>query len=705
MNFNLQSPFKPTGDQPEAIDKLVDGINQGAPHQVLLGVTGSGKTFTMAGVIAKTQLPTLIISHNKTLAGQLYQEFRDFFPGNAVSYFVSYYDYYQPEAYIPSTDTYIEKETNINEEIDKLRLSTTTQLLTRPDVIVIASVSCIYNLGSPIEYGKYILEIIEGQIVKRSDIFARLINLQYDRSDSDLHRGSFRVKGDTVQLWPAYVDYALRLIMLDNLIEKITPIDPVTGDPLSPELLHKFGLLGFTGGPKKQFVIYPAKHYLTDPKSQQQALQEIRNDLAAQVKRFKEAGKVVEAHRIQQKVDYDLAAIEEFGFVGGIENYSRYFDGRQPGQPPFTLIDHLHHSAREFGDGRFLTIIDESHITGPQIRGMYNGDQTRKQTLIDFGFRLPAAIDNRPLKFDEFLRRVPQVIHVSATPNDWEISMAGGGVVEQLVRPTGLIDPEIEIRSTQGQIPNLIMEVINRVKKGERTLITTLTKRMAEDLTEYLNNEQKLTKLFPDTVKLVTLPKVAYLHSDITTLDRNEILDDLRRGTYDVLIGINLLREGLDLPEVSLVAILDADKEGFLRSTTSLIQTMGRAARHQQGRVIMYSDRTTRSMKEAIDEVSRRRQIQLDYNRQHGITPKSIHKPIREVLIKRDKKEGDLKKSVVQISKKESVDLNTLDPDTLTLGDKQKLIRGLTRRMNQAARDLDFELAAIIRDKIKLLMD
>lgn len=703
MDFKIKSSYKPSGDQPQAIAKLVEGLNQNKPHQVLLGVTGSGKTYTMANVIEKTQLPTLIISHNKTLAAQLYQEFRDFFPDNAVSYFVSYYDYYQPEAYIPSTDTYIEKETDINEEIDKLRLSATTNLLTRPDVIVIASVSCIYNLGSPVEYGKYILEIVEGQIVSRDSIFARLIELQYERSTTDLHRGSFRVRGETVQLWPAYDDYALRLTMLDNLIEKITPIDPVTGDPLSAELLRKFGLSTPAGFSHKQYIIYPAKHYLTDPKSQGEAFAEIRRDLQAQIKNFKDNGRLVEAHRIQQKVTYDLEAIEEFGFVGGIENYSRYFDGRKPGEPPFTLIDYLDHNAKKFGHDKFLTIVDESHITLPQVRGMYNGDQARKKTLIDFGFRLPAAIDNRPLKFDEFLRRIQQTVHVSATPNELEISMSEGNVIEQLVRPTGLIDPEIEIRPSEGQVPNLILEIIKRVQKGERTLVTTLTKRMAEDLTEYLNNEKKVTKLFDGTAKMINLPKVAYLHSDVDTLDRNEILDDLRRGVYDVLIGINLLREGLDLPEVSLVAILDADKEGFLRSTTSLVQTMGRAARHQEGRVIMYADKITASMQKAIDEVDRRRAIQVAYNEKHGITPISIQKPIRDVLINREKKEVNIKRSVIQLTKKDSVDLENIDPSALTAGDKKKLAGNMTRRMNQAARDLDFELAAILRDKIEIL--
>jgi len=703
MHFKLHSTFQPTGDQPQAIDQLVTGLGHNHPHQVLLGVTGSGKTFTMANVIERTQLPTLIISHNKTLAGQLYQEFRDFFPENAVSYFVSYYDYYQPEAYIPQTDTYIEKETDINQEIDKLRLSATTNLLTRNDVIVIASVSCIYNLGSPVEYGKYILEITTGQIVARDSIFRRLIDLQYDRSTTDLHRGSFRTRGESVQIWPAYTDYALKLTLLDNLIEAIVPIDPVTGNTLTFEqyVALETNAPSFTHELPKTYVIYPAKHYLTNPKTQSQAFTEIKHDLAQRLQYYKDHGQLVEAHRLAQKVQYDLEMIQEFGFVNGIENYSRYFDGRKPGDPPFTLIDYFHHNAGEFGNGKFLTFIDESHITNPQIRGMYAGDQSRKQTLIDFGFRLPAAIDNRPLRQDEFLRRIPQAVHFSATPNDWEISQSEGKVIEQLIRPTGLLDPQIDIRPSQGQVGNLIIEIIKRLKNGERTLVTTLTKRMAEDLTDFLNDEDKVTGLFEGTSSMTTLPKVAYLHSDITTLDRGDILDDLRRGKYDVLIGINLLREGLDLPEVSLVAILDADKEGFLRSTSSLIQVMGRAARHLHGQVIMYADRITGSMQAAIDETNRRRDIQIVYNAKHHITPISISKPIREVMIKRDKKDHKVTASVIQLSKKEAVDLNTLDPANLTPADKKKFIKSLTRRMNQAARELDFELAATLRDKIE----
>ncbi len=699
QSFKLISPFSPTGDQPQAIANLSQNIASSVSDQVLLGVTGSGKTYTIAKVIEATQRPTLIISHNKTLAAQLYQEFRDFFPDNAVSYFVSYYDYYQPEAYIPQTDTYIEKETDINQEIDKLRLSATTNLLTRPDVIVIASVSCIYNLGSPVEYGRYILEIVAGQIVSRESIFARLIELQYERSTTDLTRGSFRVRGDTVQLWPAYEDYALRLVLLDNQIESITPIDPISGLPLPEEKLKNFNLYSN----QQAFVIYPAKHYLTNPISQKSAIEQIRSDLRDRLAYFKSQNKLVEAHRLEQKVSYDLEMIEEFGFVNGIENYSRYFDGRKPGDPPFSLIDYFHHNVDLFKASGFLTIVDESHITLPQIRGMYFGDRSRKQTLIDFGFRLPAAIDNRPLTFEEFYFRVPTRVYVSATPNPWEIEQSNHHVVEQLIRPTGITDPEIEIRPVSNQIPDLVVEIVKRLKIGQRTLVTTLTKRMAEDLTEFLNDEAKVTALFPDTATMINLPKVAYLHSDIDTLDRSDILDDLRLGKYDVLVGINLLREGLDLPEVSLVAILDADKEGFLRSRTSLIQTMGRAARHQEGRVIMYADRITNSMKQAMGEVERRRHIQLDYNQENHITPQSIIKPIRPVLIKRDKSSSPTGKNIIQLSKKEVVDLEEINSDDLTPSDRQKLKKGLTRRMNQAARDLDFELAAQIRDKIQLL--
>lgn len=649
--FKLKSDFQPTGDQPQAINTLVQGVNQGKPHQVLLGVTGSGKTFTVANVIAQTQKPTLVISHNKTLAAQLYQEFRDFFPDNAVSYFVSYYDYYQPEAYLPATDTYIAKETQINDEIDKLRLSATTQLLTRPDVIVVASVSCIYNLGSPIEYGQYILELIEGQLIDRQDIFLRLTDMQYSRNDFELKRGCFSVKGETISIWPAEKDKIVNLNFLDNQLELIE-----SGDDRV-----------------KRVTLFPAKHYLTNPITQTQAIKQIKTDLQTQLKQFKAKHKIVEAYRLQQKVSNDLEMIESLGYVNGIENYSRYFDGRNPGEPPFSLLDYFKFNTEKFNTNGFLTIIDESHISLPQLRGMYHGDQSRKKTLIDYGFRLPSALDNRPLTYSEFQRRTKQTIYTSATPNDWEISLSGNKVVEQLIRPTGLTDPKITIKPSKNQIPDLLKEIINRHHRHERTLITTLTKKTAEALTEYLNQKTKNLKL-----------KVQYLHADIHTLDRSDILADLRKGVYDVIVGINLLREGLDLPEVSLVVILDADKEGFLRSATSLIQTMGRAARHLNGEIYLYADKITQSMRSAIKEVSRRRQIQLCYNQKYKISPHSINKPFRPQLINHPK----------------AVVVNDLNPDQLTPFDKQKAIHSLNRQMNQAAKNMDFEQAVLLRDKI-----
>ena len=670
MPFLLQSDYQPTGDQPQAITALTYGVESNKPHQTLLGVTGSGKTFTIANVINKIQRPTLVISHNKTLAAQLYQEFRDFFPDNAVSYFVSYYDYYQPEAYIPQTDTYIEKETDINEEIDKLRLSATANLLTRPDTIVVASVSCIYNLGSPVEYGQYVLELMAGQLINKTTLLTRLTDLQYQRSDYELNRGLFQVKGDVIVIYPAYTDYALKLTMLDNQIETLNRVDPISLKPLKDQ------------SPGKREMIYPAKHYLTNPVTQKEAIKQIKADLQKRIADFKSRGKVIEAYRIEQKVIYDLDMISKLGYTNGIENYSRYFDGRKPGQPPYSLIDYFHKSAEKFDTGGFLTVIDESHMTLPQIRGMYRGDQSRKQTLIDYGFRLPSALDNRPLRWDEFLRRIPQIIYTSATPNDWEISESGG-TIQQLIRPTGLIDPEIEIRPTRGQVDDLIDQIRLRVKKGQRVLVTTLTKKTAEALSEYLGKDIK----------------VQYLHADVATLDRSDILEALRKGKYDVVVGINLLREGLDLPEVSLVAIMDADKEGFLRSTTALIQTMGRAARHLEGKVIMYADRNTKSMREASSEVERRRQIQLTYNQKHHLKPKSIDKPIRAQLIKRAVIEAP-QPDIIQLSKNQSVDLTDLKIDSLTPLDKIKLSKALTKRMLAAAKIMDFEQAAGLRDLI-----
>ncbi len=676
-NFVLKSNYSATGDQPQAIAKLTEGIKRGDNEQVLVGVTGSGKTFTMASVIAKLNRPTLIISHNKTLAAQLYQEFRDFFPENAVSYFVSYYDYYQPEAYVPQTDTYIEKETEINDEIDKLRLAATTNLLTRPDTIVVASVSCIYNIGSPKEYGHFVLELRPGVAVSRESILERLVDLQYERNDFGFHRGAFRVRGESIDIYPAYEDTVLRITMTDKKIISIDRRDPLTGKKLE-EL--------------PATVIYPAKHYMTDPRKYKEVFKQIQKDLDERVKYFTDHGKLIEAQRIRERVTYDMEMIQEAGFVNGIENYSRYFDGRNPGDPPYSLLDYFQEAA---GDD-WLLMVDESHMTIPQIRGMYQGDRSRKQTLIDYGFRLPAAIDNRPLRFEEFQRRTPQTIYVSATPDEWELARAhdaarailsdpptGGeskdlGVVEQLIRPTGLIDPVIEVRPSEGQIADLLKEIDIRIARKERVLVTTLTKRMAEDLSKFIADRGI---------------KVQYLHADVLTLDRSDILADLRRGVFDVVVGINLLREGLDLPEVSLVAVLDADKEGFLRSKTSLIQTMGRAARHVNGRVILYADTMTRSMKAAIEVIERRRNVQLTYNKEHNVTPMSISKPIRDRLVEKEE----------EIITNDLAEITSAQTDSMTPLDKKKKIATLTKLMRQASRDLDFETAARFRDLIQTL--
>lgn len=663
MKFKLSSGFKPSGDQPEAIEKLINNLEKGYQNQVLLGVTGSGKTFTMANVIQNIQKPTLIISHNKTLAAQLYQEFKEFFPNNAVSYFVSYYDYYQPEAYIPQTDTYIEKESDINEEIDKLRLAATTNLLTRNDVIVVASVSCIYNIGSPVEYGKFVMELASGMKTNLKSIMLRLSDLQYDRNDYGFKRGTYRVRGGNIDVFPAYTDNGLRIsVMGDDKISSIEEFDPLTGDKV--EDISKT-------------VVYPAKHYMTDPRQYHDVFAQIRKDMEERVDFFKSQGKLLEAQRLEQRTNYDLQMIQEVGFVNGIENYSRYFDGRKPGEAPYTLLNYFEETGKEW-----LTIIDESHITVPQIRGMYNGDRARKELLIDYGFRLPSALDNRPLRYEEFMQRIHRTTYVSATPNDYEISLSlesgKDSVVEQLVRPTGLVDPEVEIRKTEGQIQDVMSEIDKRVAKGQRVLITTLTKRMAEELSEYLKERGV---------------KVSYIHSDIATLERQDELDKLREGEYDVLVGINLLREGLDLPEVSLVIILDADKEGFLRSRTSLIQTMGRAARHLESKVIMYADNLTGSMDAAIKEVERRRKIQLEYNKKHKITPKGIQKSIRARLVEREEED---KKSAAFLSHLEHKEV--LLPD-----EKEILVKKLRREMQQAARELDFETAAILRDQIRLL--
>lgn len=660
MHFALSSKFKPTGDQPQAIKQLTKNIKQQLKHQVLLGVTGSGKTFTMANVIKNINRPTLVISHNKTLAAQLYQEFREFFPSNAVCYFVSYYDYYQPEAYVPQTDTYIEKESEINEEIDKLRLAATTNLLTRKDVIVVASVSCIYNLGSPVEYGKFVLELRKGVKVNQSDILLRLTDLQYERNDYEFRRGTFRVRGSAVDLFPAYVDYGIR-IDVNDVVTNMYEFNPLTGDVLNP--------LDAT-------VIYPAKHYMTDPRTYHDAFARIRSDLDKRLTELRGQGKLLEAQRLQQRTNFDLEMIKEVGYVNGIENYSIYFDGRKSGQPPYTLIDYFDAASDDW-----LLLIDESHITLPQLRGMYNGDKSRKQMLIDYGFRLPSALDNRPLRFDEFMRKTHQVVYISATPDEYELSLAkeyDNAVVEQLIRPTGLVDPQISIRPSAGQIVDLMSEINKCVAKKQRVLVTTLTKRMAEELSSYLEEHHI---------------KVSYLHSDIETLNRQDVLDSLRIGDYDVVVGINLLREGLDLPEVSLVVILDADKEGFLRSKTSLIQTMGRAARNVDAQVIMYADTITKSMQGAIDEVERRRKIQLDFNQAHHITPKSIEKSIRAKLVQEVVSEEETRsiETLVDFSSK-----GVLLPD-----ERVDLLKRLRAEMRAAAESLDFEKAIYFRDQIR----
>ncbi|HUW21903.1 MAG TPA: excinuclease ABC subunit UvrB [Candidatus Bathyarchaeia archaeon] len=673
MKFKVKANFKPTGDQPQAIVRLVQGLRSGMTHQVLLGVTGSGKTFTMAKVIEKIQKPTLIISHNKTLAAQLYQEFRDFFPGNAVSYFVSYYDYYQPEAYLPQTDTYIEKEIDINQDIDRLRLHATNCLLNRQDVIIVASVSCIYNLGSPEAYTRSSVELKKGDQWNRKDLLKKLVSIYYARSDNDFIRGTFRVRGEILDIFPADSDQAVRLMFDGEKINNLLILHPVSGR---------------TENEINAISLYPAKHYVSDLSRQKEIFCDIKKDLKNQIAGFKKKGQLLEAHRLETRVNYDLEQIAEFGYVNGIENYSRYFDGRKPGEPPFTLLDYFPKD--------YLTIIDESHMTIPQIRGMFNGDQSRKETLIDYGFRLPAARDNRPLKFDEFLDRVNQIIYTSATPDIWELKKARqsarlfdyqadyNGVTSQLVRPTGIIDPEIEIRPTKGQIDDLISEISKRIVRSQRILVTTLTKRMAEELSNFLKERQI---------------KVHHLHSEINTLDRSDILDDLRLGKYDVIVGINLLREGLDLPEVSLVVILDADKEGFLRSETSLIQVMGRAARHVEGQVIMYADQITGSMERAISEIKRRRRYQLIYNRKHNIDPRTIQKPVRKKLIKRVNEE---KNRILRRRKVYSM-LDVIDPAQLIPAGRKEIVKDLKRKMRQAAAELEFELAAEIRDKIMLI--
>ena len=657
MKFSLKSPLRPQGDQPGAIKALSNGIMQGLKHQVLLGVTGSGKTFTLANVIEKIQKPTLVIAPNKTLAAQLYHEFKSFFPENAVEYFVSYYDYYQPEAYIPQTDTYIEKDSSINDAIDRMRHSATTSLLQRNDVIIVASVSCIYGLGSPEAYQGMLLYLEEGMKIDREDILRKLVEIQYERNDFDLHRGAFRVRGDVVEIYPSSSEEScIRIELFGDYVDSISEIDPLRG------IVKK--------RPGKA-AIYPGTHYVIPPNRLKRSLESIRMELAERIRYFEDRNSLIEAQRIEQRTNFDLEMIKEIGYCHGIENYSRHLSGRNTGEPPPTLLDY-------FPQG-FLLIIDESHVTVPQIRGMYEGDHSRKKSLVEYGFRLPSAFDNRPLKFMEFERCVNQAIYVSATPGPYDFEKAGGEVVEQIIRPTGLTDPVITVKSAKGQVDDLLGEIRTRSALGERVLVTTLTKRMAEDLTEYYN-ELGI--------------KVQYLHADIDTLERVEIIRDLRMGKFDVLVGINLLREGLDIPEVSLVAILDADKEGYLRSHTSLIQTSGRAARNISGKVIMYADTVTTSMKKAIDETNRRRAIQEEYNRQHNITPVSVTKGIQETLY--EISEADY---VTIPAVKETAD-EYIQEDKLA-----GVLKSLEKEMKEAAKKLEFERAAELRDKIRSLKE
>ncbi|MCU0638455.1 MAG: excinuclease ABC subunit UvrB [Candidatus Krumholzibacteria bacterium] len=651
--YDIRSDYEPTGDQPEAIERLTDGVLSGRKWQTLLGVTGSGKTFTIANVIARCGMPALVISHNKTLAAQLYGEFRTLFPGNAVEYFISYYDYYQPEAFIPSTQTYIEKDVSINEDIDRLRLKATGALMTRRDVIVVASVSCIYGLGSPEEFGRMTFSLAEGDSIPRESLLRKLVDIRYTRNDFDFSRGTFRVRGDTVEIRPAYMEEAVRIEMFGDDVERINVVDPVGGGVLRRA---------------PRVTVFPSSHFVVSDEKIEDAIGAIEKDLAERAKELRSAGLEFEARRLESRTRYDLEMMQEMGYCTGIENYSRYFTGRNPGERPATLIDY-------FGDD-FLVVIDESHVTVPQIRAMYNGDRNRKQTLVEHGFRLPSALDNRPLKFDEFEKVIKKAIFVSATPSEYELERCGGEVVEQLVRPTGLIDPEIVVRPVKGQVDDLLGEIRDRASRKQRVLVTTLTKKMSEDLTDYLS-------------KLGV--KVKYLHSDIDALDRVEILRDLRYGEFDVLVGINLLREGLDLPEVTLVAVLDADKEGFLRSRTSLIQTAGRAARNIEGRVIFYADKITDSMQRALSETGRRREKQIEYNARHGITPRSISKSIDDVRISTsvaDARSAAPAKGAFEVLVPE----DPYDP---------RLIGKLEEEMRKEAAALRFENAASIRDRIE----
>ncbi len=644
--FVVKSEYAPTGDQPQAIKKIADGILAGEQAQTLMGVTGSGKTFTMAKIIEAVQKPTLVISHNKTLAAQLHGEFKEFFPDNAVEYFVSYYDYYQPEAYVPSTDLYIEKDADINDEIDKMRHSATAAQLERRDVIIVASVSCIYGLGSPSSYRNQLISLRPGMEMDRMQLFRKLVDIQYTRNDMDFARGSFRARGDIVDIYPAGGESAVRVELFGDEIESIHEIDPLTGE---------------ITGTRSHISIFPASHYITSREDMQLAVASIREELRERLDWFRSRGKLLEAERLEQRTNYDIEMMMEVGTCKGIENYSRHINFLKPGERPYTLLDY-------FPDGDFLTIIDESHAMLPQLRAMYNGDRARKESLVEYGFRLPSAFDNRPLKFDEFNALTGQTVYVSATPAAYELERSGGVTAEQLIRPTGLLDPEIEVRPTKGQIDDLMGEIYKTAEKGERVLVTTLTKRMAEDLSKFLQ-EQGI--------------KVRYLHSEIDNFERLEIIRDLRMGKFDVLVGINLLREGLDLPEVSLIAILDADKEGFLRTETSLIQTVGRAARNEHGRVIMYADYISKAMRVCIDETARRRKIQDEYNKAHGIVPKTIVKPVREIARATGEYRGerDLK-----------------DPKSMTAAELRDTIKEIEKNMKEAAKQLDFERAAELRD-------
>ncbi|MGO4910820.1 excinuclease ABC subunit UvrB [Leeuwenhoekiella sp. W20_SRS_FM14] len=656
MKFNIHSEFKPAGDQPEAIKQLVNGLNAGEQYQTLLGVTGSGKTFTVANVVQEVQKPTLVLAHNKTLAAQLYSEFKAFFPENAVEYFVSYYDYYQPEAYIPSSGTYIEKDLSINEEIEKLRLSTTSSLLSgRRDIIVVASVSCLYGIGNPVEFQKNVISIEKDMVISRTQLLKRLVQSLYSRTTGDFNRGNFRIKGDTVDIFPGYDDHAFRVHFFGDEIEEIEAFDVTTN-----EILEKYDRLN----------IYPANMFVTSPDRLQGAINQIGSDMVKQVEYFKEIGKHLEAKRLEERTNFDLEMIRELGYCSGIENYSRYLDGREPGTRPFCLLDY-------FPDD-YLMVVDESHVTVSQVSAMYGGDRSRKENLVEYGFRLPAAMDNRPLKFEEFEQLQNQVIYVSATPADYELQKSEGTYVEQIIRPTGLLDPVVEVRPSLNQIDDLIEEISKRVDKDERTLVTTLTKRMAEELTKYLTRVNIRTR---------------YIHSDVDTLERVEIMSDLRKGIFDVLVGVNLLREGLDLPEVSLVAILDADKEGFLRSNRSLTQTIGRAARNINGLAIMYADKITRSMQETIDDSNYRRQKQINFNEEHGLKPVAIKKSLDSALAKTDK------------FKQEAQELLNMaaEPETAYMSKPklEQLIRDTRKQMESAAKELDFMEAAKLRDRIK----